>query len=85
MKAAIVFAVVGYLVIGLALALMCLGLCSAKCGKAFLNKRARGSAFSNRTLIIVNNLLTWPLYFPSLLDELGIVHIPKWMNIIKDP
>ncbi len=76
--------IIVYPIIGLLLALLSLRLCVKRCGKKFLKKRAIGASFSNRTLVIVNNIWLWPLYFYSLLNELGIIHIPDWMSIIKD-
>jgi len=75
--------IVVYFSIGLMFALTSLRLCALRLGKFFLIKKGIGSKFTNRTLIIVNNLWLWPLYFPSLMNELGVIRIPDWLNIIR--
>lgn len=79
----LVFCIIAYFAIGVAFALISLHLCTLRCGKAFLREKAINSYFSNRTLIIVNNLWFWQLYFPSLMNELGIIHLPDWLNVIR--
>lgn len=76
------FCIIAYFAIGVAFALISLHLCTLRCDKAFLRKKAN-SDFSNRTLIIVNNLCFWQLYFPSLMNELGIIRLPDWLNVIR--
>jgi len=84
MEEIIKICIIVYPIIGLLLAIVSLRLCIRRCGKEFLKKQAIGSSFSNRTLIIANNIGLWPFYFHSLLNELGIIHIPDWMSFIKD-
>ena len=84
MNKIILMCIIAYFVIGILLALLSLYLCALRCGKKFLKEKAFKSNFSNQTLIIVNNITFWIFYFPSLLNELEIIHIPDWMNFIKE-